>query len=434
VTDTVISIEGISKSYLVGHQSTQRATHLRDVLVQEGRNLLRKVADAFSGRQIVEGNEVETFWALKDVSFTVNRGDVVGIIGKNGAGKSTLLKIISRITEPTEGRIRLRGRIGSLLEVGTGFHPELTGRENIFLNGAILGMSHREISRKLDEIVAFAELDTFVDTPVKRYSSGMYVRLAFSVAAHLEPEILIVDEVLAVGDAEFQKRCLGKMNNIAREGRTILTVSHNMDVIKRLCNRAVWLERGSVKLVSEPAPIVSEYLGSTISPNAVWRAPALARPHSVLFVEAVLYDKAGNPKSSFLFGEEFRVALKLHNSRGSPIRAVVGVEFSTEDGTSLFTTHSNDRGQNGVVPVGDSVVELFLEPNVLMPGRYSLRFGLVDYTWSLLDLTETSVVIEIYNVAVSDEQLSMRRPGKLALSFRWSEIRVDAQDATAAPC
>ena len=206
---------------------------------------MRNAVNIVRGRQVVLGDQVEEFWALKDVSFEVKRGEVLGIIGRNGAGKSTLLKILSRITEPTEGRVTLRGRVASLLEVGTGFHPELTGRENIYLNGAILGMTRAEIRRKFDEIVAFAEVEKFLDTPVKRYSSGMYVRLAFAVAAHLEPEILVVDEVLAVGDAEFQKKCLGKMNSVATvEGRTVLFVSHNMAVVQHLCERVILLKNG----------------------------------------------------------------------------------------------------------------------------------------------------------------------------------------------
>src|SRR6184192_1979559 len=236
----VISVENLSKRYLVGHREERggayRYTALRDVLGREMRNMARKAADVVRGRQVVQGDSVEEYWALKDVSFEVNEGEVLGIIGKNSAGKSTLLKILSRITEPTAGRVTLRGRVASLLEVGTGFHPELTGRENIFLNGAILGMSRAEIRRKFDEIVSFADIEKFLDTPVKRYSSGMYVRLAFAVAANLEPEILVVDEVLAVGDAEFQKKCIGKMGDIAQSGRTVLLVSHNLPMISKLCN------------------------------------------------------------------------------------------------------------------------------------------------------------------------------------------------------
>jgi lipopolysaccharide transport system ATP-binding protein len=256
-SDAVIAVEGLSKKYLIAHQAErQRYTALRDVITEKARG--------FFGRQRSEAgtqSSVEDFWALKEVSFGANRGDVVGIIGRNGAGKSTLLKILSRITEPTEGRVRIRGRVASLLEVGTGFHAELTGRENIFLNGAILGMSRKEMKRKFDEIVAFAEVDKFLDTPVKRYSSGMYVRLAFAVAAHLEPEILIVDEVLAVGDAEFQKKCLGKMRFVsAKEGRTVLFVSHNMAAIQTLCNSGIYLEKGVIKTMGSAESAIRAYL------------------------------------------------------------------------------------------------------------------------------------------------------------------------------
>src|ERR1700693_4989791 len=262
----VISIETLSKRYLVGHRAERSAYHsytdFRDVMVRELRNAARKALDVVSGRQVVQGDSVEEFWALKDVSFEVQEGEVLGIIGRNGAGKSTLLKILSRITEPTSGRITLRGRVASLLEVGTGFHPELTGRENIYLNGAILGMNRAEIRKKFDEIVAFAEVDRFLDTPVKRYSSGMYVRLAFAVAAHLEPEILIVDEVLAVGDAEFQKKCLGKMNEVSNGGRTVLFVSHNMAAVENLCQRGIVLERGRAVFDGSSKDAVHHYLTS----------------------------------------------------------------------------------------------------------------------------------------------------------------------------
>src|SRR5712672_2946617 len=230
---TAISVENLGKKYIISHQVREPYTALRDVIAHKARQLV-------SRRGAMEADPSrEQFWALKDVSFEIEQGDRVGIIGRNGAGKSTLLKILSRITDPTTGRIAITGRVASLLEVGTGFHPELTGRENIFLNGAILGMRRAEIRSKFDEIVAFAEIERFLDTPVKRYSSGMYVRLAFAVAAHLEPEILIVDEVLAVGDAAFQKKCLGKMSDVAREGRTVLFVSHNMAAINQLCETAV---------------------------------------------------------------------------------------------------------------------------------------------------------------------------------------------------
>jgi lipopolysaccharide transport system ATP-binding protein len=265
MSQTVISVENLSKSYLIGHRNRpkgrSRYTALRDVIGREISGFARRAVDVVRGRQVLQGDETEEFWALRDVSFEVKAGEVVGIIGSNGAGKSTLLKILSRITEPTRGRITLRGRVASLLEVGTGFHPELTGRENIFLNGAILGMTRREIQRKFDEIVAFAEVDRFLDTPVKRFSSGMYVRLAFAVAAHLDPEILIVDEVLAVGDAEFQKKCLGRIGDASRyDGRTVLFVSHNLAAVAELTDRALLLNSGSLVADGRVADVVSSYL------------------------------------------------------------------------------------------------------------------------------------------------------------------------------
>jgi len=285
VSDTVITVENLSKSYLVGHKSAdqgyKRYTALRDVIGQEARNFARNTINILRGRQVVLGDEVEEFWALKDVSFEVRRGEVLGIIGRNGAGKSTLLKILSRITEPTEGRVVLRGRVASLLEVGTGFHPELTGRENIYLNGAILGMTRAEIRRKFDEIVAFAEVEKFLDTPVKRYSSGMYVRLAFAVAAHLEPEILVVDEVLAVGDAEFQRKCIGKMQDIATgDGRTVFFVSHNLPAIASLCTSAMCLNDGKIVQIGQPSAVCASYavLRTTAPRSRSFKYPSRDHP------------------------------------------------------------------------------------------------------------------------------------------------------------
>jgi len=260
--DSIIQVENLSKKYLVGHETARRARYrsLRETLVWQVRNFGRKALEMAQGRQLLHGDEVEEFWALNHVSFEVARGQIVGIIGRNGAGKSTLLKILSRITEPTDGRVRIDGRLASLLEVGTGFHPELTGRENIFLNGAILGMTKAEIKAKFDEIVAFAEVERFLDTPVKHYSSGMYVRLAFAVAAHLEPEILVVDEVLAVGDAAFQRKSLGKMQDVAKCGRTVLIVSHNMPMVRSLCSRAIVLSGGTVAFDGSVNDGIHQYL------------------------------------------------------------------------------------------------------------------------------------------------------------------------------
>ncbi len=257
MSSPVITVENLAKHYVIGHES--RHDNLRDTLHHTARKLWRRFRWG-------TGFQTEEFWALRDVSFAVTQGEVVGIIGRNGAGKSTLLKILSRITEPTSGRVAIRGRVASLLEVGTGFHPELSGRENIFLNGAILGMSRAEIRRKFDEIVAFAEVAKFLDTPVKHYSSGMYVRLAFAVAAHLEPEILIVDEVLAVGDVAFQKKCLGKMQDVARnEGRTVLFVSHQNDAVRALCQRCIWLSDGRISREGNVNEVIRAYMDSGLT-------------------------------------------------------------------------------------------------------------------------------------------------------------------------
>jgi lipopolysaccharide transport system ATP-binding protein len=312
MSDFIISVENLSKSYLVGHQSARRERLLRDVIGREARNFARKAVDFVHGRQIVQGDEVEEFWALKNVSFKVKLGEVLGIIGRNGAGKSTLLKILSRITEPTEGQVELRGRTASLLEVGTGFHPELSGRENIFLNGAVLGMTQREIQKRFDEIVAFAEVGKFLDTPVKHYSSGLHVRLAFAVAAHLEPEILIVDEVLAVGDSKFQKKCLGKMNEVSqREGRTILFVSHNLAAISELTHRTLLLDSGRIIADCPTKDAISSYLQDNEA--TMYFRPQnkpTSSPH-IRQVEVVTSDANGIHK----FGEPLEVKFRVKHDR-----------------------------------------------------------------------------------------------------------------------
>ncbi|MCY6489300.1 ABC transporter ATP-binding protein [Leptolyngbya sp. GGD] len=266
----IIRVENLGKKYTLSHQ--EKASTFRDALTQRLSNPFRRSASKPNGGQL------EEFWALKDVSFEVQQGDRVGIIGRNGAGKSTLLKILSRITAPTHGEIRIKGRVASLLEVGTGFHPELTGRENIFLNGAILGMSKAEINRKFDEIVAFAEVERFIDTPVKRYSSGMYVRLAFAVAAHLEPEVLIVDEVLAVGDSTFQQKCLGKMEDVSKNsGRTVVFVSHNMATVEKLCNKGIFLKHGNLIETASITQAIQYYMGQIESNVAIFKDSPVRR-------------------------------------------------------------------------------------------------------------------------------------------------------------
>jgi homopolymeric O-antigen transport system ATP-binding protein len=309
MSEAIISVESLSKCYFIEHSSEnevyKRYTALRDVIGNEVRNFARKAVGAARGRQVFRAREIEEFWALKDVSFEVHQGEVLGIIGRNGAGKSTLLKILSRITEPTAGRVTLRGRVASLLEVGTGFHPELTGRENIYLNGAILGMSRGEICRKFDEIVAFAEVERFLDTPVKRYSSGMYVRLAFAVAAHLEPEILLVDEVLAVGDTEFQKKCLGKINEVSRqEGRTVLLVSHNLAAVAEMANRALLLDAGSVAVDGSVAEAVLTYVPRGAK-KATYIRPSSPRISSPHIARAEI--STSDPNAVHRFGEPLEI-------------------------------------------------------------------------------------------------------------------------------
>ena len=263
--DTVIKVENLSKKYIIGHQVKEPYQTLRDTVARKSRKAGKWLLHPFLSSSAQSFSGTEEFWALKDVSFEVQQGDRLGIIGRNGAGKSTLLKVLSRITEPTEGRISIKGRVASLLEVGTGFHPELTGRENIFLNGAILGMGKAEIKKKFDEIVAFAEVEKFLDTPVKHYSSGMYVRLAFAVAAHLEPEILIIDEVLAVGDAQFQNKCLGRMKEVGDEGRTVLFVSHNMAAVSSLCKKGFLLDNGAIVSSGNILDVVNNYISGNVT-------------------------------------------------------------------------------------------------------------------------------------------------------------------------
>lgn len=322
--DVAIRVENVAKRYLVGHVSTRLVGHdtLRDAVVRHAKNFARKASDVVRGRQIIEGDTVEEFWALRDLSFEVKRGEVLGIVGSNGAGKSTLLKVLSRITEPTNGRIEIDGRVASLLEVGTGFHPELSGRENIFLNGAILGMTRTEIRAQFEEIVAFAGVERFLDTPVKRYSSGMQVRLAFAVAAHLKPEILLVDEVLAVGDGEFQKKCLGKMGDVARSGRTVLLVSHNLGSLRSLCSKGLLLSEGRLITAGGISSVLKAYstrnqVSSRVyPPDSVVRRVAVYQDMDKIVLEleyAELRGKLTIPGFGFIIHDTDGRAILGHN-------------------------------------------------------------------------------------------------------------------------
>jgi len=339
MSDTVIHVENLGKKYIIGHQKPERYTALRDVIAHGVKSLGRKFLPPW-GKETAEP-EFDEFWALKDVSFEIKQGDRIGIIGRNGAGKSTLLKILSRITEPSCGRISIKGRVASLLEVGTGFHPELTGRENIYLNGAILGMSKVEIKRQFDEIVAFAEVEKFLDTPVKRYSSGMYVRLAFAVAAHLEPEILIVDEVLAVGDAQFQKKCLGKMEDVSKGGRTVLFVSHQMSAVTRLCEKCLLLDQGNLKLDGDVYVVTNKYLQSDLGTSAErsWSDPKTAPGNDIVRLKAVRIVSNGSITDTVDISHAVTIEVEYWNYK-SDSELICGLAFLNEQGVILFI--SND--------------------------------------------------------------------------------------------
>lgn len=366
MSDVVIKAEGLGKKYLIGHEVKQeRYTALRDVIARQAKGLARSARDLFSGRPTTAGDEIEEFWALRDVDFEIRHGDVVGIIGRNGAGKSTLLKILSRITEPTEGRVTIRGRVASLLEVGTGFHPELTGRENIYLNGAILGMRRDEIRRKFEEIVDFAGVEKFLDTPVKRYSSGMYVRLAFAVAAHLEPEILVVDEVLAVGDADFQKKCLSKMQDVSAHGRTVLFVSHNLSAIQSLCSSGILLTEGRIGSHGPIQRTVAEYASGGNTRRAR-RTTSSRKDVQVEEVQSSLeVDPTENKRLlrveivlSVLNDIRVNIDLRIADIHGAP------VAVASLGNQQIETPLALKRGENKI--------ELVLDVKMIVVGRYSL--------------------------------------------------------------
>lgn len=359
----VIAVQGISKRYQLG-ANVRPQNNLREALS----DLVRKPVRRLTGRAQRSGED-QTFWALRDVSFDVERGGVLGVIGRNGAGKSTLLKVLSRITEPTEGRIELHGRVASLLEVGTGFHPELTGRENVYLNGTILGMRRAEIARKFDQIVGFAGVERFVDTPVKRYSSGMYVRLAFAVAAHLEPEIMVVDEVLAVGDVEFQKKCLGKMSDVANEGRTVLFVSHNMAAVKAICDTAILLHKGELLEKGPVDQVIARYTREATAPAIETLEFPVAgdRPQFVTLALA---------PSTIDHGGIIEVDATLF----SPVSTSIAVEMQIHDERLVQVAYTSTAPMAGIMtPLIAGVpkrLRLRLGPLPLATGSYSLYFHL----------------------------------------------------------
>ena len=395
-SEVVIRVEGLGKKYALHHETSERYTALRDVVARQARTAGRLLNPFTLAGQLRKAQREaakerseseEEFWALKDVSFEIRRGERVGVIGRNGAGKSTLLKILSRITEPTTGRVEITGRVASLLEVGTGFHPELTGRENIYLNGAILGMTRREIRSKFDEIVDFAEVERFLDTPVKRYSSGMYVRLAFAVAAHLEPEILVVDEVLAVGDASFQKKCLGKMKEVsAGEGRTVLFVSHNMRAIDTLCNSALLLEKGLVKSYSHDVKVIIKCYENPLPEVNQDRSPQSLLRAGFCFCAPVLVDQAGKPNNGGFSQNPCSVLIQVKRV-SSDKNLSIGFSIAKQDvDISILQSFNVDHGSSGCLFGHDSkevAYEAPLDLKDLADGIYSLEIiaGIHNQGW-----------------------------------------------------
>ncbi len=396
MNDIVICAEGLGKKYVIGRQAERGGyVALRDVMARTAKGFAYSTLNLLRGGQIVAGDKVEEFWALKDVNFEIRRGDVIGIVGRNGAGKSTLLKILSRITEPSEGRVELRGRVASLLEVGTGFHPELTGRENIYLNGAILGMSRAEIKQKFDEIVAFAEVERFLDTPVKRYSSGMYVRLAFAIAAHLEPEILVVDEVLAVGDAEFQKKCLGKMGEVAGHGRTVLFVSHNMLAVRALCRRGIFLDQGRVQTCGSIEEAVATYIASTASEIRFVRD--IVPTSQLSLMEGSVEYATGSNQS------ETRIILRLLIRALHPVSSVIDIRLKDNFGNPFAFATLGGLNPSKIVKFhpGENERIIYLAADTLAKGDYNISIDLVEPNAGYYDRVEDCLSISIEPV-VSD--------------------------------
>ena len=419
MSEVRIRVEGLGKQYRIGKR--ERYKTLRDSLMNAVSAPVNGLWSALHGANKAQhGNQSDLLWALKDVSFEVPRGAVVGVIGRNGAGKSTLLKILSRITKPTEGYAEVHGRVGSLLEVGTGFHPELTGRENIYLNGAILGMKKTEIERKFDEIASFAEIERLIDTPVKHYSSGMYMRLAFAVAAHLEPEVLIVDEVLAVGDLAFQKKCLGKMENVAQQGKTVLLVSHNLIAIENLCTQVLYLDAGLLREAGDTRDVVAKYLSAQGESRKVdlGSSPHRSGSGEVRFtaVEVLRCDEAAGPIRA---GDDILIRMQF-SCMARISRAVFAVSIFSSKGTPVFAIHTSDLAYDVSDLTDAGQIELRINSPNLLPGRYLVHVAVGDETDPLrYDHVPEAAWIDI-------EPADVYGNGRLTGS-NWSLIFLDCQ-------
>lgn len=420
-----VEIQNLRKTYRLLHRTERPNDTLRDALSWMGRHPVRAL------RSLTRGRTHETISPLDDISFEVLEGDVLGIVGRNGAGKSTLLKVLSRITPPTSGRVVLRGRVASLLEVGTGFHPELTGRENIFVNGAVLGLKKAEIQRRFDDIVQFAGIETFLDTPVKRYSSGMQVRLAFAVAAHLEAEILLVDEVLAVGDAEFQKRCLGRMKEITRQGRTVLFVSHNLNAVEELCRSAVWIDNGRLRAWSgDVRSVLSEYLGSTgesTEEPSSWLDDGRLRQNEWLQFERVaILGSDGRPVSGPIRNDECAVFRVEGEVRRQEANLAVGAAVYDEGGHLVFWTFTLDGPAVSRPELGPGrfAVEVEIPQRLLNEGVYRVEAlaSLVNTRWLFGPGEGPGVAFAIRGGLSDSEYWYWKRPGLLAPVFSWKPV------------
>jgi len=447
MSDIAIRVEKLGKRYRIGAKE-EGYKNFREIIVDAAKAPIRnfrrlrkltKFEDNPSKEQGAKSKESnpmphapcsmpsspdDVIWALKDVSFDVHEGEVIGIIGRNGAGKSTLLKLLSRITEPTEGYAEIRGRVSSLLEVGTGFHPELTGRENIYLNGSILGMRKCEIDKRFDEIVEFSEIEKFLDTPVKRYSSGMYVRLAFAVAAHLDPEILIVDEVLAVGDVAFQKKCLGKMQDVSKGGRTVLFVSHNMAAIKRLCHRALCLVSGRLQLDGPADILISKYLtnDSSVRAERIWEN-GIANPgvNELQILGIRVLNSTGElsarleGSSAFYIEIAFRVLKSITSCR-------IGVRVTTVNGVIVFESYDTDDDcPRGSRKLGHYTIRSKIPGNFLSPGRYILSINAGIPNIKNLAFIENALLFDIEDTGIGSSEMDHRRAGIIRTQFHWEK-------------
>ena len=421
-----IEFENISKQYRLGLVSTKTLSHdirrfwITNVLGKEDPYL--KIGE--TNDRSTKGSS-EYVWALRDINFKVEQGDVVGIIGKNGAGKSTLLKLLSKVTGPTTGTIRAKGRIGSLLEVGTGFHSEMTGRENIFLNGAILGMTKQEIAKKLDEIVDFSGCERYIDTPVKRYSSGMMVRLGFAVAAHLDPEILVVDEVLAVGDAEFQKKAIGKMQDVSKgEGRTVLFVSHNMGSIRALCKHGILMENGTIKAIGETNSICDMYLSdSLVNLGAVW-VKDFVEDKDFQINRVELCGNNGVCKSIFSCDEEWHIKMNANVKKRIP--GIYGyLQFNKADGTAAWVSDSNDLVMNKLeqLPIGESIIDITIPKRSLAPGSYSVYLNFTSYQNIAGFNVDSPFDVCVFDITDDKTNRGNGRGGYLSTLLDWNIIK-----------